>query len=379
MTTSISHLYNSTMDIRCPADVSGAILVGGKSRRMGCDKSLLPLGGKPLVERVIDAFRPLFSHIILVGDREERFASHGLPVYPDIVTGSALGGLHTALVRAGTPYLFVSACDLPWPDPRLIARLCSMRDGYDVVVPRMPHGLEPLFAVYGTGCLPAMERMLREGNFRIYDFYPEVRTRYVEQGELAGLVVPGRTFVNINTPREFETIRNKEEGMSVKAVSFVAKSGTGKTTLLEKVIAELKGRGYRLGVIKHDAHRFEIDHPGKDSHRLTAAGADTMLISSPEKLAVVKKHDASPPIDELIATYFGDVDIVLTEGFKKSGLPKIEVHRKERSATLLCRGEAHDPTLLAVASDEPLELDVPVLDLNSPAQVADFVERAFLK
>jgi molybdopterin-guanine dinucleotide biosynthesis protein B/molybdopterin-guanine dinucleotide biosynthesis protein len=167
--------------------------------------------------------------------------------------------------------------------------------------------------------------------------------------------------------------------MQTKALSFVAKSGTGKTTLLEKVIVELKGRGYRIGAIKHDAHRFDIDHPGKDSHRLTAAGADTMLISSPAKLALVKQHDASPPIEELIATYFRDVDIVLTEGFKKSGLPKIEVHRAGRSATLLCRGEEHDPSLLAVASDEPLSLDVPVLDINDAGCVADFIEERFLR
>ena len=167
--------------------------------------------------------------------------------------------------------------------------------------------------------------------------------------------------------------------MTVKAVSFVAKSGTGKTTLLEKVIARLKERGYKVGVVKHDAHRFDIDHPGKDSHRLTAAGADTMLISSPEKLAVVKKHTQSPPIEELLSTYFTDVDIVLTEGFKKSSMPKIEIHRRERSDTLLCRGEEHDPTLLAVASDERLELDVPVLDLNDAAEVADFIEARFLK
>jgi len=164
-----------------------------------------------------------------------------------------------------------------------------------------------------------------------------------------------------------------------RAVSFVAKSGTGKTTLLEKVIAELKGRGYRVGVIKHDAHRFDIDHPGKDSHRLTAAGADTMLISSPEKLALVKKHQQSPPIEELVANYFQDVDIVLTEGFKQSGMPKVELHRKERSETLLCRGEQHDPTLIAVASDEPLDLDVPVLDLNDPVQVAQFIVDRFLR
>jgi len=167
--------------------------------------------------------------------------------------------------------------------------------------------------------------------------------------------------------------------MPVNVVSFVAKSGTGKTTLLEKVIVELKQRGYRVGAVKHDAHQFDIDHPGKDSHRLTAAGADTMLISSPEKLALVKKHAMSPPIEELLATYFTDVDIVVTEGFKKSTMPKIEIHRQERSPTLLCRGEEHDPTLVAVASDEPLDLDVPVLDLNNAAQVADFVVERFLR
>lgn len=161
--------------------------------------------------------------------------------------------------------------------------------------------------------------------------------------------------------------------MNIKAVSFVAKSGTGKTTLIEQVIVELKQRGLKVGVIKHDAHKFDIDHPGKDSHRLTTAGADTMLISSSAKLAVVKKHEVSPPIEELLSTYFSDVDLVLTEGFKKSGLPKIELHRKGCNASFVCRGEVNDPSLLAVASDEPLDLDVPILDLNDPAEVALFV------
>lgn len=167
--------------------------------------------------------------------------------------------------------------------------------------------------------------------------------------------------------------------MSARVVAFVAKSNTGKTTLLEKVIQELEKRGYRIGAIKHDAHSFDIDHPGKDSHRLAAAGAATMLITSPEKLALIKKHARTPPLEKLVETYFSDVDIVLTEGFKRSSLPKIEVHRRERSPTLLCRGEEHDPTLLAVASDEPLDLDVPVLDINNPVQVADFVVERIIR
>jgi molybdopterin-guanine dinucleotide biosynthesis protein MobB len=165
--------------------------------------------------------------------------------------------------------------------------------------------------------------------------------------------------------------------MTIKAISFVARSGTGKTTLLEGVIAALKHRGYRVGVIKHDAHRFNVDHPGKDSYRLTAAGADTMLICSPEKLALVKQLDAPPPMEELLATYFDDVDIVLTEGYKTGTMPKLEVHRAVLGNPLLCRGDQHDPALLAVAADSALELDVPRLDLNDPAAVADFIEQHF--
>jgi len=166
--------------------------------------------------------------------------------------------------------------------------------------------------------------------------------------------------------------------MTSKAVSFIARSGTGKTTLVEQVIRILKGRGYRVGALKHDAHRFDIDHPGKDSHRFTAAGADVMLISSPVKLAVVRQYDEAPPIEELLAGYFGGVDIVLTEGFKQSALPKIEVHRAACGNPLLTRGERHDPTLLAVVADVPLELDVPCLDLNDPEGVADFLVARFL-
>lgn len=165
--------------------------------------------------------------------------------------------------------------------------------------------------------------------------------------------------------------------MTTPSISFVAASGTGKTTLVEKVIAVLKQRGYRVGALKHDAHRFEIDHPGKDSYRFTAAGADTMLIVAPDKLALVRQHPAAPPVEELIATYFQDVDIVLTEGFKQSSLPKIEVHRAAHNPGLLCRGERHDPTLVAVAADVPLALDVPCLDLADPVAVADFVVAHF--
>ncbi len=167
--------------------------------------------------------------------------------------------------------------------------------------------------------------------------------------------------------------------MTVKAVAFIARSGTGKTTLMERVLPELLNRGFRVGAMKHNAHRFDIDHPGKDSHRLTAAGAGTTLITSAEKMALVKNHSESPAEEELVQTYFSDMDLVLVEGFSRSGFPKIELHRKGKNDPLICRGENHDPGLIAVASDEPLELDVPVLSLNDPRSVADFIEANLLK
>lgn len=155
-------------------------------------------------------------------------------------------------------------------------------------------------------------------------------------------------------------------------MAFVAHSGSGKTTLVEALIALATGRGLRVGALKHDAHRFEIDRPGKDSHRFAAAGAETTVIAAADKLAVVRRHDQCPPVDELVARYAGDLDLVLVEGWKTSNLPRIEVHRPSLGRPLLSRGH---PRLKAVAADSPLDeaAGVPVLDLNDPEAVLEFI------
>lgn len=168
--------------------------------------------------------------------------------------------------------------------------------------------------------------------------------------------------------------------MSTPVISIVAKNGTGKTTLLEKLIAELKRRGYRVGAMKHAAHQFDIDREGKDSWRLTQAGAHTMVISSPAKIAMIKQNRnmTEPSVSDIVDTYYSDVDIVLTEGFKNNRFPKIEVYRKEHSSTIMCRGETHDPTLIALASNDHLEVDVPVLDINDFRGICNLIEMRFL-
>ncbi|PID80529.1 molybdopterin-guanine dinucleotide biosynthesis protein B [bacterium DOLZORAL124_64_63] len=161
-------------------------------------------------------------------------------------------------------------------------------------------------------------------------------------------------------------------------MAFVAWSGTGKTTLVESLVRLATARGLAVGTLKHDAHRFEIDRPGKDSHRLFAAGSRATMIVAEDKLALVRRHRAAPAVDNLIADHFQSCDLVLVEGWKMSALPRIEVHRPALGRPLLCREERYDPHLVAVASDAPLKadvsnLDVPVLDLNDPATVLDFI------
>lgn len=161
------------------------------------------------------------------------------------------------------------------------------------------------------------------------------------------------------------------------AVSFIARSGGGKTTLVTSLIAELKSRGYKVGAVKHGPPDFEIDHPGKDSYRFSEAGADNMLVCSDNKLAFVKQYHQAPPFEELLENYFPDVDIILVEGFKRVNLPRIEVHRWEHDGHLLSRGDKYDPNLLAVATDREIQVDVPQLDLNRPAIIVDFLLQTF--
>lgn len=185
-------------------DVTGVILVGGRSSRLGRDKAFLPVGGIPVFERVLNALAKHLKKVILVGDRPERFAKYGLPVYPDRYAGSALGGLYTGLLESSTHYIFVVPCDLPFASAGLLQYLISLRGGYDVVVPMTKGHPEPLFAVYSKECLNPMKDLLEAGNYRIFDFYPRVRTRPVQGAELFPFDRSGSAFLNVNTPEEYE-------------------------------------------------------------------------------------------------------------------------------------------------------------------------------
>jgi len=156
-------------------------------------------------------------------------------------------------------------------------------------------------------------------------------------------------------------------------ISIVGYSGAGKTTLMEKLIGELTRRGYRVGSIKHDVHGFEMDKPGKDSWRHKQAGACTTLISSPYQIGMVMDvdHDHNP--DEL-RKFFNNVNIILTEGYKKQNRPKVEIFRSEIHDEPLCR---NDGNVIAVMSDIPVELKVRRFALKDISDLIDFLVEKF--
>jgi molybdopterin-guanine dinucleotide biosynthesis protein B len=161
----------------------------------------------------------------------------------------------------------------------------------------------------------------------------------------------------------------------VPIVSIVGKSDSGKTTLLEKLIPELKSRGYRVGTVKHDVHGFEMDREGKDTYRHFHCGADAVLISSPRKMALIKRVEREASLDELAERFYPDMDIILTEGFKRGVKPKIEVFRSAVHDAPLC---TNADNRVAIASDTPVDVDCPRFDINDVEALANFIEDRFL-
>ena len=161
----------------------------------------------------------------------------------------------------------------------------------------------------------------------------------------------------------------------IPIVCVVGKSGAGKTYVIERVVAELKNRGYRVATVKHSAHGFELDKEGKDSWQHAQAGSDAVVISSPQKFAMIRKSDRDYNLAELSRFIGPDFDIILAEGFKRDKAFKIEIHRREQGADLICGRDE----LLAVVTDEQLERNVPQFAPDDTMGLVDLIEKRYLK
>lgn len=194
------------------AGVSAVILAGGASSRMKSDKALLPFRGERFIERVYRQLSEIFPEVIVVTNSPEMYPFLPCRIVADTYPGMGpLAGIQAGLTQSASPYVFVVACDMPDLNQRLIRHLASRAEAVDVVIPESESGLEPLHAIYGKGCLPAMNKALSAGKNKIIDCFDHLRVAVVSCREIAGIDPSFSSFRNINTPEEYFRIRQEDQ------------------------------------------------------------------------------------------------------------------------------------------------------------------------
>jgi len=185
--------------------MTGIILAGGANRRMGTDKAFLMIDGRPLIEHILAVFSTLFTRTIVVTNTPERYRSYDVEVTRDALDiRGPLTGIYSGLLKSNDEYNFVVACDMPYMNPRLISYMGEIAAGQDAVVPQFDGYLEPLHAIYRRGLLPVMEEQIRKQDRRIRGLFEHIQVRYVTEEEIVRFDPLKRSFINLNTPKEYK-------------------------------------------------------------------------------------------------------------------------------------------------------------------------------
>lgn len=183
--------------------VTGVIQAGGKSTRMGGrPKALIQLGGKPIIERIVDVLGQVLSDLLIITNTPDLYAYLGLPMVPDVFPDhGSLGGIYSGL-KAARGDAFTVACDMPFLHPEVVRLVVSRAGAADVVIPKVGDQLETLHALYAKACLPHMEALLAAKRFKIVGFFDRVRVWEIPEAEVARYRDPAICFMNVNTPEE---------------------------------------------------------------------------------------------------------------------------------------------------------------------------------
>lgn len=375
------------------------LLCGGLSTRMGTNKAFLPFGEYTLMEYQVRRFRPNFEKIYLSVPKMTDFwmqlaARLNCTAIPDCVEKiGPLGGLYSCLSAVTEELLFFTPVDAPFTSTNAAITICQTLEQaietnpskYACVLKHPTRGMQPLSAAYAKTCLPVIEHMIQSENYRLRQLLTPEHT------VISDILVPQEHFYNMNDmpsyyhalqmlaekqPALFPPDFISQSDQPIPYVSFSAKSGTGKTTYLEKLVACLKERGLRIALIKHDAHGFELDQPGKDSYRLRKAGVDTMILSGPDQTVQISRHTAGEPSLKQLLSSIQGVDLILIEGYKFGAQPKIQLLRKGYSETPVGNPE----NTIAYVADfpyDPVPSDLPVFALNDPQDLAEYLVSSF--
>lgn len=192
--------------------MTGVILAGGKSIRMGKNKAFIQVEGIPIIERIHNLFTELFQEVIIVTNEKDLFLNFNSKIYSDLIPDKgALGGLYTGIVWSSFYYSFCVACDMPFIKRSLVQYLIENVANEDVIIPRTKDGLQPLHAIYSKNCIDPIRRSIEEGKSKIIDIYDEVNVKIVDERNFLSFD-PGReSFINVNTPEELTLLRRNRD------------------------------------------------------------------------------------------------------------------------------------------------------------------------
>ncbi|WP_373777664.1 molybdenum cofactor guanylyltransferase MobA [Glaesserella sp.] len=353
--------------------ISAVILAGGLARRLnGVEKGLQPLNGKPLINHIIERLSPQICKISLNINRlheQYRLLYPDIPSYSDELTDfqGPLSGMLSGFQHLDSEYLLFVPCDSPFLPLNLLRKLNTALtiNHADIAYAHDGERAHPTFALVHRSVAKALADYLARGERRLFHFFQSQKSVAVDFSEQP------QAFRNFNTLEDFTSGQNSAFFCKIPLLAVTGYSGTGKTTLLEKLIPELNKRNIRVGLIKHSHHNVDVDKPGKDSHRMRMAGANPTMVVCTERWALMVETDELAPFDYLVQQFEGkNLDLVLVEGFKHEALPKIQLHRKAIEKPL---PELDDFTL-ATATDYPLARKN-LLDINNIEQIATFIEK----
>jgi molybdopterin-guanine dinucleotide biosynthesis protein A len=184
-------------------NVTGLILLGGKSSRYGSNKALVEIEGVRLIERVVGVMKSIFHRVILLTNTPEEYTYLRLPMVEDLIKGlGPMGGIYTGLMTMSDETGFLVACDMPFLSGKLIRHMVEVRDDFDTVVPRMDWMLEPLHALYSKKCIPVIREAIEERQYQIAKCFARMRVRYMDEEEIRLWDQDLRSLFNINKPQD---------------------------------------------------------------------------------------------------------------------------------------------------------------------------------
>jgi len=369
-------------------NVAGVILAGGRSSRMGGrDKALIQLGAKPLLAHVLDRLRPHLAMIALNSNADPAlFASSGLDVLADRSDDrpGPLAGLLAAMEWAaskGATHVLVTPADTPFIPDDLVASFSAATTPERPVVLAASNGARhPVTGLWPVTLREPLARFIVEDDKRRVTTFADRHGAQTLDFPLVATAggEPYDPFFNVNTPDDLaaaEAILRRINPPSQRVFGITGWKNSGKTTLTERLVAELTARGWRVSTIKHAHHEFDIDKPGADSFRHRQAGASEVAIVSGRRWALMHelRDENEPRLDEILAR-MSPCDLIVVEGYKREDHLKIECRRLGAKDTASLA--VSDARIVAVAADHDAAGEtIPVFDLDDVPAIASFVER----